>query len=65
MFSSPKWNPNADLNDDQTIDVFYAVILAGHVGEHYPWARASVLSMIFSAPLAALSFRSPIHAGLK
>jgi hypothetical protein len=29
------WNPNADINNDQIVDLFDAAILAGHAGEHY------------------------------
>jgi hypothetical protein len=33
--SDPKWNPNADVNDDGIVDIFDLVIVSIHYGAEY------------------------------
>ncbi len=33
---SPNWNPNADINNDNIIELMGFFILSQHFGEHYP-----------------------------
>jgi hypothetical protein len=33
--NSPRWNPDADFNDDKFIDIYDAIVLANHYNQHY------------------------------
>jgi len=33
---SSNWNPNADINGDNAVDIYDAIILANHYNQHYP-----------------------------
>ena len=33
---SPNWNPNADINSDNIVDIYDAILLSNHFNQHYP-----------------------------
>jgi hypothetical protein len=32
----PNWKANADLNGDNIVDIYDAILLANHYNQHYP-----------------------------